>query len=173
MFRGAPDRSICAHAEDLLSSTDAPIAAVSGSSRRRSGPAFCAVVAGEDGRRTLPILAPVVEWMRVTEYTLAYCDLLRRNGVDLGDVRGRPRVPSCLQDRRSHRDGYKAHLAAEPDTGLVTDAELTPDNNRRRGGGRPGRLLFVVIRGPCVWWPSEPMRVRAAASIRAGEHGGN
>lgn len=84
-----------------------------------------------------------------------------------------PESGHAYKTAESHRDGYKAHLAAEPDTGLVTDAELTPDNNRRRGGGRPGRLLFVVIRGPCVWWPSEPMRVRAAASIRAGEHGGN
>ena len=28
----------------------------------------------------------------------------------------------------SYRDGYKAHVAVEPDTGLVTDAELTPGN---------------------------------------------
>ena len=29
---------------------------------------------------------------------------------------------------RSYRDGYKAHVAVEPDTGLVTDTALTPGN---------------------------------------------
>jgi len=29
---------------------------------------------------------------------------------------------------RSYRDGYKAHLAVEPETGLVTAAALTPAN---------------------------------------------
>jgi len=28
----------------------------------------------------------------------------------------------------AYRDGYKAHVAAEPDTGLVTDYDLTPGN---------------------------------------------
>lgn len=28
----------------------------------------------------------------------------------------------------SYRDGYKAHVAVEPDTGLITDAELAPGN---------------------------------------------
>ncbi len=28
----------------------------------------------------------------------------------------------------SYRDGYKAHVATEPDTGLVTDCDLTPGN---------------------------------------------
>jgi len=32
------------------------------------------------------------------------------------------------KSRRSYRDGYKAHLAAEPETGLVTQAKLTPAN---------------------------------------------
>jgi IS5 family transposase len=32
------------------------------------------------------------------------------------------------KSRRSYRDGYKAHVAAEPDTGLVTQAKLTPAN---------------------------------------------
>ncbi len=30
--------------------------------------------------------------------------------------------------QHSYRDGYKAHLAAEPDTGLITDTELTAGN---------------------------------------------
>jgi IS5 family transposase len=32
------------------------------------------------------------------------------------------------KSRSSYRDGYKAHLAVEPDTGLVTAAALTPAN---------------------------------------------
>jgi IS5 family transposase len=32
------------------------------------------------------------------------------------------------KSRSEYRDGYKAHLAVEPETGLVTDAELTPAN---------------------------------------------
>jgi IS5 family transposase len=30
--------------------------------------------------------------------------------------------------RHSYRDGYKAHIAAEPDTGLITACELTAGN---------------------------------------------
>jgi Transposase DDE domain len=32
------------------------------------------------------------------------------------------------KSRRSYRDGYKAHLAVEPETGLITAAALTPAN---------------------------------------------
>jgi Transposase DDE domain len=32
------------------------------------------------------------------------------------------------KSRSSDRDGYKAHLAVEPETGLVTAAALTPAN---------------------------------------------
>jgi IS5 family transposase len=32
------------------------------------------------------------------------------------------------KSRSSYRDGYKAHLAVEPETGLITAAELTPAN---------------------------------------------
>lgn len=32
------------------------------------------------------------------------------------------------KNRSSYRDGYKAHLAAEPTTGLITDCTLTPAN---------------------------------------------
>ena len=32
------------------------------------------------------------------------------------------------KSRSSYRDGYKAHLAAEPETGLVCAAALTPAN---------------------------------------------
>jgi IS5 family transposase len=32
------------------------------------------------------------------------------------------------KSRSEYRDGYKAHIAVEPETGLVTDADLTPAN---------------------------------------------
>ena len=32
------------------------------------------------------------------------------------------------KSRSSYRDGYKAHLAVEPETGIITAAELTPAN---------------------------------------------
>src|SRR5690606_2106304 len=32
------------------------------------------------------------------------------------------------KSRSQRRDGYKAHIAAEPDTGIITDAKLTPAN---------------------------------------------
>ena len=37
----------------------------------------------------------------------------------------------------SYRDGYKAHVAAEPETGLVTDCDLTPGNTADAGAA-PG-----------------------------------
>lgn len=37
----------------------------------------------------------------------------------------------------SYRDGYKAHIAAEPETGLVTDCDLTPGNTADAGAA-PG-----------------------------------
>jgi IS5 family transposase len=43
------------------------------------------------------------------------------------------------KSRRSYRDGYKAHLAAEPETGLVTQAKLTPAN---AGDGPTGLQLL-------------------------------
>jgi IS5 family transposase len=43
------------------------------------------------------------------------------------------------KSRSSYRDGYKAHLAVEPETGLITDCDLTPANT---GDGPTGvRLL--------------------------------
>jgi hypothetical protein len=43
-----------------------------------------------------------------------------------------PRARHTRKSRSQRRDGYRAHLAAEPDTGLITDCEMTmatgPDN---------------------------------------------
>jgi Transposase DDE domain len=43
------------------------------------------------------------------------------------------------KSRASYRDGYKAHLAAEPETGLVTAARLTPAST---GDGPTGVQLL-------------------------------
>ena len=39
-----------------------------------------------------------------------------------------PEVRHAHKTRRSYRDGYKAHVAAEPDTGLVTSCDVGPGN---------------------------------------------
>ena len=39
-----------------------------------------------------------------------------------------PEAPHMHKSRSEYRDGYKAHFAIEPETGLVTAAALTPAN---------------------------------------------
>ena len=39
-----------------------------------------------------------------------------------------PQARHARKSRSQRRDGYKAHICAEPDTGLITAAELTPAN---------------------------------------------
>ena len=39
-----------------------------------------------------------------------------------------PQARHAHKTRRSYRDGYKAHVAAEPDTGLVTACDIGPGN---------------------------------------------
>jgi IS5 family transposase len=39
-----------------------------------------------------------------------------------------PETRHAHKTRESYRDGYKAHVAAEPDTGLITDCDLTAGN---------------------------------------------
>lgn len=39
-----------------------------------------------------------------------------------------PKARHAHKTRRSYRDGYKAHVAAEPDTGLVTACDIGPGN---------------------------------------------
>ena len=56
-----------------------------------------------------------------------------------GHQRGGPDSRHVHKSRRSYRDGYEAHLAAEPETGLVTQAKLTPAN---AGDGPTGLQLL-------------------------------
>ena len=44
------------------------------------------------------------------------------------------------KSRSSYRDGYKAHVAVEPDTGIITNCELTPAN---QGDGPTGMALIA------------------------------
>ena len=50
-----------------------------------------------------------------------------------------PEARHMHKSRSEYRDGYKAHLAVEPDTGIVTAASLTPANT---GDGPPGVALL-------------------------------
>ena len=44
----------------------------------------------------------------------------------------------------SYRDGYKAHVAVEPDTGIITGVDLTPAN---AGDGPTGVALLAGPQG--------------------------
>ncbi|HEX2043259.1 MAG TPA: IS1182 family transposase [Acidimicrobiales bacterium] len=76
---------------------------------------------------------------------MALLALVAGQDVEPGDGPGRWRIASRTAPDRvvstndpesrhthktdhSYRDGYKAHVATEPDTGLVTDCDLTPGN---------------------------------------------
>jgi IS5 family transposase len=50
-----------------------------------------------------------------------------------------PEARHMHKSRSEYRDGYKAHLAVEPDTGIVTACRLTPAN--AADGGEVNRLL--------------------------------
>ena len=51
-----------------------------------------------------------------------------------------PEARHMHKSRSSYRDGYKAHLAVEPDTGLITGCALTPANE---GDGPVGARLLA------------------------------
>lgn len=50
-----------------------------------------------------------------------------------------PETRHMHKSRSSYRDGYKAHVAVEPDTGLITACDLTPANE---GDGPTGMALL-------------------------------
>jgi hypothetical protein len=51
-----------------------------------------------------------------------------------------PETRHLHKSRSSYRDGYKAHVAVEPSTGLITACDLTPANE---GDGPPGIQLLA------------------------------
>ena len=62
------------------------------------------------------------------------------------------------KNRSSYRDGYKAHLVAEPDTGIITACALTPAN---AGDGTTGVTLIAG--------QAEPVEVYADSAYGTGE----
>jgi IS5 family transposase len=54
--------------------------------------------------------------------------IARRTAVDRVVSTVDPESRHTHKTSHSYRDGYKAHIAAEPETGLVTDCDLTPGN---------------------------------------------
>lgn len=57
-----------------------------------------------------------------------------------------PQARHTRKSRSQRRDGYRGHVACEPDTGLVTDCEMTMatgEEHRRRGRGEHGQPRLV------------------------------
>ena len=46
------------------------------------------------------------------------------------------------------QDGFKAHIAVEPDTGIITDCELTKASGPRSGDAAVGPDLLATEPGP-------------------------
>ncbi len=79
-----------------------------------------------------------------------------------------PEARHMHKSRSEYRDGYKAHLAVEPETGLVTGAALTPANAADGPGGVA--LLGSEERGLEVLADSAYGSGETRASLRAGGH---
>ena len=47
-----------------------------------------------------------------------------------------PETRHMHKSRSNYRDGYKAHLAVEPETGIITGCRADPGQHRRRPGRR-------------------------------------
>jgi IS5 family transposase len=69
-----------------------------------------------------------------------------------------PEARHMHKSRSEYRDGYKAHVAVEPDTGLITAASLTPAN---AGDGPCGVALLDAS--------DEPLEVYADGAYGGGE----
>jgi hypothetical protein len=57
-----------------------------------------------------------------------------------------PETRHMHKSRSSYRDGHKAHVAVEPDTGLITACDLIPAND---GDGPAGIRLLAANRARC------------------------
>ena len=71
--------------------------------------------------------------------------------------------PDARHTRKSpeaRRDGYRAHLAADPETGIITDEKLTRAAGTRRTPTRRWRRSS--------WPPRPPVRRRAGAAAEPG-----
>jgi IS5 family transposase len=79
-----------------------------------------------------------------------------------------PEARHMHKSRSAYRDGYKAHIAVEPDTGLITGCDLTPAN---AGDGPVGvRLLNDEPSGLTVLADSGYASGRVRADLKDAEH---
>ena len=79
-----------------------------------------------------------------------------------------PEARHMHKSRSEYRDGYKAHVAVEPDTGIVTGAALTPAN---AGDGPTGVTLLDGENPGCeVYADSAYGGGETRADIRRGGH---
>ena len=66
-----------------------------------------------------------------------------------GDLGGGPEARHTRKSPEARRDGYRGHVAADPDTGIITDEKLTgaagTENSRR--GGRRGVFVAAETAG--------------------------
>ena len=79
-----------------------------------------------------------------------------------------PETRHMHKSRSSYRDGYKAHMAVEPETGIITACDLTPANT---GDGPTGvELLAAEAPGLEVYADSAYGSGRVRADLEAGDH---
>lgn len=78
-----------------------------------------------------------------------------------------PEARHMHKSRSEYRDGYKAHVAVEPDTGIVTGAALTPAN---AGDGPTGVRLLEGEESREVYADSAYGGGETRADIRRGGH---
>ena len=80
-----------------------------------------------------------------------------------------PQARHTRKTSAQRRDGYKGHIAAEPETGLVTECALTAANRPRRAD-RPGQLLAGEAPGLEVLGDSGYGSGQTRAALRAAGH---
>ena len=91
--------------------------------------------------------------------------IARRVDPDRDHLNGRPKAGHMHKSRSEYRDGYKAHIAIEPETGRVTAAALTPANSPPTG--RPGLNCWPAKNPDSRSSPTAPMdRVRRSLRWR-------
>lgn len=63
--------------------------------------------------------------------------------------------PDARHTRKSpenRRDGYRAHVAAEPETGIITDQELTKAAGAENSDPAVAETFLDAEHGPCEWY---------------------
>ena len=76
-----------------------------------------------------------------------------------------PEARHARKSRSARRDGYKAHICAEPDTGLITSTELTAANVSAAAAG-PRLLAAETPEAPAAGAADIPPEAPEAAGVR-------